>query len=138
MHQQALSSVAWLHAHRHECVLVPQVLYEYWVVATRPTENNGLAMPTAHVDSAISQWTQVFRLLLDERGVYSNWRQLVSTYDVKGKTAHDARLVGAMLRHSVSCILTFNKSDFSRFVSVTAITPSEVLADGFQLTEADR
>ena len=28
----------------HELVIVPQVIYEFWSVATRPIENNGLGM----------------------------------------------------------------------------------------------
>lgn len=51
MHGEALAAIDWLDANGHECVIVPQVLYEYWVVATRPAENNGLGMPVANVDA---------------------------------------------------------------------------------------
>jgi predicted nucleic acid-binding protein len=127
MHDEALAAVDWLHANGHECVIVPQVLYEYWVVATRPSENNGLGMPVANVDAAISRWISVFRLLLDERGVFAVWRELVATNDVKGRNAHDARLVAAMQRHGLTMLLSFNKPDFSRFAAIRAFTPAEVL-----------
>ncbi|MEO8495996.1 MAG: hypothetical protein ABI614_13060 [Planctomycetota bacterium] len=65
-------------------------------------------------------------LLLDERGVYAEWEQLVGSFDVKGKKSHDARLVAAMLRHGISHILTFNTSDFSRYTSVRANLPTDV------------
>jgi predicted nucleic acid-binding protein len=125
MHGEALAAIDWLDANGHECVIVPQVLYEYWVVATRPSENNGLGMPVA--DAAISQWIAVFRLLLDERGVFAYWRDLVATTDVKGKNAHDARLVAAMQRHGLTDLLSFNKRDFIRFTAINAFTPAEVL-----------
>ena len=128
MHGEALAVIDWLDANGHECVIVPQVLYEYWVVATRPSENNGLGMTTANTDLVISKWVTVFRLLLDERGVFAYWRDLVVGNDVKGKTAHDARLVAAMQRHGVTNLLSFNKPDFSRFTSIRVFTPAEVLA----------
>jgi hypothetical protein len=34
----------------HELRVVPQVLYEYWSVATRPAENNGLGFTTEIVN----------------------------------------------------------------------------------------
>ena len=39
--------------------------------------------------------------------------RVVVDYDVKGKNAHDARLVAAMLRQDVSHLLTFNDQDFA-------------------------
>ncbi len=129
MHEiEALAAIDWLDANGHECVIVPQVLYEYWVVATRPIENNGLGMPVANADAALSQWIAVFRLLLDERGVFAYWRDLVATKDVKGKNAHDARLIAAMQRTTASTdLLSFNKADFTRYPGVNAFTPTEVL-----------
>ena len=131
MHDDALAAIDWLDVNGHECVVVPQVLYEYWVVATRPSQNNGLGMTTANTNLAISKWTTAFRLLLDERGIFSNWRDLVVDNDVKGKTAHDARLVAAMLRHGVTNLLSFNKPDFTRFTAIRVFTPAEALAGQF-------
>lgn len=128
MHGEALAAIDRLDANGHECVIVPQVLYEYWVVATRPGENNGLGMTTANANLAISKWTTVFRLLLDERGVFAYWRDLVVDNDVKGKTAHDARLVASMQRHGVTNLLSFNKADFTRFTAINVFTPTDVLA----------
>ncbi len=127
MHGEALAAIDWLDANGHECVIVPQVLYEYWVVATRPTENRGLGMSAADADAAISQWIAIFRLLLDERGIFTYWRELVAMYNVKGKNAHDARLVAAMQRHGLTDLLTFNKPDFTRFTAINTYTPAEVL-----------
>lgn len=128
MHGEALAAIDWLDANGHECVIVPQVLYEYWVVATRPLENNGLGMSVSEADGAISQSVEFFRLLLDERGIFTFWRDLVATNDVKGKNAHDARLVAAMQRHGLTDLLSFNKSDFARFAAINAVSPADVLS----------
>lgn len=128
MHAEAVRAVDILDEQDHECLIVPQVLYEYWVVATRPKENNGLGEDVDIADLAIAKWTSAFRLLLDERGVFRIWRDLVNANRVKGKPAHDARLVAAMKRHSVTDLLTFNAGDFTRFVGIQVRTPAEVLA----------
>lgn len=65
-------------------------------------------------------------LLRDERGIFQLWQTLVTTTSVQGKTAHDARLVAAMVRPGVSHLLTFNHADFRRFRAVTAIAPSRL------------
>ena len=121
-----MDAVDWLAANGYEPVLVPQNLYEYWAVATRPVENNGLGMAPPQVDEAISDWLTLFRLLLDERGIFKLWRELVTVHDVKGKTSHDARLVAAMQRHDVTHLLTFNRQDFLQFTGITTVTPHGV------------
>lgn len=127
-HGEALAAVEALEAAGQELMIVPQVLYEYWVVATRPTANNGLGMTVETATAAIERWTSTLHLLLDERGIYSHWHALVTTHDVKGKNAHDARLVAAMQRHGLTNLVTFNKADFTRFRSIHVFTPSEILA----------
>jgi hypothetical protein len=90
-----------LDASGHEMLLVPQVLYEYWVVATRPTDVNGLGLEPSHVRQLISDWLEIFTLLRDERGVFRFWQELVTRQNIRGKTGHDARLIAAMQRQKV-------------------------------------
>ncbi|HUQ71446.1 MAG TPA: PIN domain-containing protein [Planctomycetaceae bacterium] len=126
-HADALAATEHLHADGHTCVLVPQVLYEFWVVATRPLEVNGLGLDVARVDQILDEWMRFFPVLLDERGVFRLWRNLVRSYAVLGKLAHDARLVAAMQRHGVTHLLTFNQPDFARFSAIEVLTPADVL-----------
>jgi len=127
-HAIAADAIERLEEQGHECCIVPQVFYEYWVVATRPADRNGLGVTVAEAASAIADWTTVFRLLLDERGIYSRWRPLVIVHEVKGKNAHDARLVAAMQRHGLTHLLTFNKPDFARFPAINVFTPKEIVS----------
>lgn len=127
-HAEAMSAIERLKQDGHECQIVPQILYEFWVVATRPVEQNGLGLDAMKVEDALRQWMSFFRLRLDERGVFRNWVQLVTTYQVRGKTGHDARLVAAMQRHGVTHLLTFNVSDFARFPGITVLAPEDILA----------
>lgn len=111
-----------------ELTLVPQVIYEFWAVATRPVAVNGLGMDAALAECSVEQLLRRFRLLRDERGVFAHWRELVIAHDFKGKNAHDARLVAAMQRHGLTRLLTFNKPDFARFAAIEVFTPAEILA----------
>lgn len=127
-HADAVAAINWLNGQDHEGCLVPQVLNEYWVVATRPLENNGLGLAPDQADAAIDLWMGLFRLLRDERGIFAHWRELVRDGKVQGKGAHDARLVAAMHRHGLTHLLTFNKADFVRYPGITVQTPKEVLS----------
>lgn len=127
-HADALAAIEWLNAHEQECVLVPQVIYEFWVVATRPLEVNGLGLSVSEAELVVSEWMNFFSLRRDERGVFDFWHELVQVNDVKGKNAHDARLVAAMRRHGITNLLTFNVPDFLRYSSIRVFAPADVLA----------
>jgi predicted nucleic acid-binding protein len=107
---------------------VPQVLYEYWVVATRPATANGLGFSVAEAKRMIEDHKELFPPLRDERGILEHWEDLITRYAVQGKVAHDARIAAAILRHGMSHILTFNGSDFARFKEVVAVAPESVVA----------
>jgi len=46
-HVAAKTALLALKSKATELCLVPQIIYEYWVVATRPVEANGLGMSVA-------------------------------------------------------------------------------------------
>jgi len=90
---------------------------------------NGLGMSREAARSEICRLsTPLFSLLLDERAILPRWMDIVFDYDVKGKPAHDARLVAAMFRHGLTHVLTFNGKDFARYTGVTVVTPEAVAA----------
>ena len=120
-HSATENAVAKLHLGQHELFLIPQVIYEYWVVVTRPAAENGFGMTTADADKAISLWLKAFELARDEQGIFENWRELARQHDAKGKSAHDTRIVAAMKRHEISHLLTFNVADFRRYPGIEVI-----------------
>jgi predicted nucleic acid-binding protein len=126
-HEVATAALLTLQRNNHELCIVPQIAYEYWVVATRPLKENGLGMSTGAVDNSVSEWRGRFTLLRDERLSFEFWRGLVSAFNVVGKPAHDERLVAAMLRHGITELLTFNSTDFSRYTQINVHTPQKTL-----------
>jgi predicted nucleic acid-binding protein len=126
----ACRSVELLRQTGDRLCVVPQNLYEFWAVATRPPGENGLGMTAPQAQARMTRIKRLFALLLDERRILPEWERLVNLHDVKGKTAHDARLVAAMRRHGLSRLLTFNASHFARFAGITVPTPEGVVAGG--------
>jgi predicted nucleic acid-binding protein len=124
-HHQAARSATSTLGNRGEVVnIVPQNLYEFWAVATRPTTvNYGLGLTTAQTKIEIARIRSLFALLPDTAAIYPEWERLVEFHDVKGKTSHDARLVAAMVVHGVTRVLTFNDRDFTRYANIVAINP---------------
>jgi predicted nucleic acid-binding protein len=104
--------------------LVPQVLYELWVVATRPTADNGLGLTASEAEVELTRVKKLFPLLADTAVIYAEWEHLVTTHQVMGKNAHDARLVAAMTVHGITHLLTFNMGDFTRYPGITALDPA--------------
>ncbi len=110
--------------------LVPQVLYEFWVIATRPIGSpNGLGWTTAEAIDRVGKFSASIPLIdsQSEASVYREWISLVVRYDTRGRAAHDARLVAAMRAASIEAILTFNKSHFDRYVGIVLLTPEDVV-----------
>jgi predicted nucleic acid-binding protein len=126
-HSIASSAVARLRQDGHEIRLVPQVIYEYWVVATRPTKENGLGFTIEQAQAQLAQAKQFFSPLRDERGILEPWEKLIVDHLVQGKPAHDARLVAAMERHGLMHILTFNAVNFQRYQSIGILDPAQVV-----------
>ena len=127
-HSVAFGAISELRHQGHELRTVPQNVYEFWVVATRPLDRNGLGLTAEETASRLDEFRRLVPLMRDERGVFTAWQTLVVQHGVIGKNAHDARLVAAMLRHGLNHLLTFNRQDFARYSEVTVWTPDEVVS----------
>lgn len=126
-HQSAVDAIRKIEKSGHQLFLVPQVLYELWVILTRPISVNGLGYTTENAHRELLDIQSLFVLLRDERSIFEKWLILVLQCTIQGKQAHDARLVAAMQRHGISRILTFNQGDFARFPGIVALLPDEVI-----------
>jgi predicted nucleic acid-binding protein len=101
-HAQATRATDSLRREGNELCLVPQNIYEFWVVATRPRDVNGLGMTTIESEAAVSEFLHLFTFLRDERAIFEHWYELVVQNGIYGVKAHDARLAAAMRRHGIS------------------------------------
>jgi predicted nucleic acid-binding protein len=129
-YQLALDATNALDLRGDSLHIVPQVLYEFWVVATRPRAVNGLGLSVGEATTELARLKTLFPLLFDTPSIYPEWERLVSTNRVGGKNAHDARLVAAMTVHGLTHLLTFNVGGFAPYPGITALAPAAVLRPG--------
>src|SRR5262245_11015575 len=124
----ARAAVQTLLGRGERLIVVPQNLYEFWAVATRPAGappagQNGLGMTPIQA----GQWLRFFRrrfILLPDRADLSDlWQTLVEAHGVTGFRAHDVRLVAAMQSYGMARLLTFNGADF-RGLPVNVLDPA--------------
>lgn len=127
MHQPAFDAVTRLVSEGHRLHIVPQNLYEFWVVCTRPTAVNGLGRTAAEAAADLADLKALFLWFDDTPAIYGVWERLVTSVPVVGKNGHDARLVAAMMVHGLTHLLTFNARDFRQYPGITAVTPADVV-----------
>lgn len=107
---------------------VPQSIFEFWVVATRPTANNGLGLTDIDCEATATGLTTTFPVIDDKPSLFAEWWALVVAHQCRGKVAHDARYAAAMKTHGITRILTFNTADFARYPGIIVLDPHVVAA----------
>ncbi|HXD86033.1 MAG TPA: type II toxin-antitoxin system VapC family toxin [Urbifossiella sp.] len=115
--------IVHLLTHGETLCVVPQNVYEFWVVATRPLTNNGLGLSIVECETEVANILAVFQFLSDSSAIYTEWSALVLRHQCRGKVAHDARLVAAMQVHGIASLLTFNSIDFLRYPTINVLEP---------------
>lgn len=123
----AVDSVFVLLNGGNKCFLTPQTLIEFWVVATRPIEVNGLSWTPERTQEQIHQFLLRFSLKEETPEIFLHWFQLVADYKIKGKRTHDIRLLAVMKAHSITHLLTFNPEDFLPIPEITIVQPQEII-----------
>jgi predicted nucleic acid-binding protein len=129
-HQLVTNAVAAILANGDECYLAPQVLIEMWVVATRPTDVNGLGWSTTYTRNVIEQLMQRFPIAEETSQLFPTWLDVVSTHKILGKRTHDARIAAVMITTDINHILTLNPSDFSNIPEITVVHPQSIVRAG--------
>lgn len=124
----ARATIRALQQQGERLIIVPQNLYEFWAVATRPagappSGRNGLGMTTAQAGHWMRFFRRRFVVLPDRDEISALWQSLVETHAITGFRAHDVRLVAAMQSYGIQRLLTFNGTDF-RGLPVTVLAPT--------------
>lgn len=126
MHAAAVAAVKSLLIKGETLCLAPQNFYEFWVVATRSPAENGMGFTVSQTHAELQRIKRLFSTLPDVPALFAEWERLVVQHEIKGKQAHDARLVASMIVHGVPAILTFDVSDFARYPNITVLDPREM------------
>jgi predicted nucleic acid-binding protein len=100
-----------------------QILREYLVVATRPTENNGLGLQPKKAIENIRSFRRCLRLLDENNATTQRLELLIAEYGLKGKRIHDANIASIMIENGLRQIFTLNPGDFKTFAEMQVNQP---------------
>jgi predicted nucleic acid-binding protein len=123
---KADTAITMLHANGEVLCVIPQNVYEFWAVATRPTAANGLGFSVPECQVHVSRIKRLFHFVPDLPTLFSEWEALVGTHACHGRVSFDARLVAAMRTHGITRLLTFNGGDFARFPGLNILDPASI------------
>jgi predicted nucleic acid-binding protein len=124
---QATHAVSNLLRQRDSVFSCPQNIAEFWNVATRPIERNGLGFSAPEAMREVESIEASLSLLPDAPAIYPVWKRIVREYRVQGVKVFDARFVAVTNVYSVESILTFNSADFKRYDLVSVVDPTSLL-----------
>ena len=96
---QATHGVAKLIRQKEGVFICAQNVAEFWNVATRPAERNGLGWLPEEVLREVDNIEKSLTLLPDVPAIYGAWKQIVRDHKVQGVKVYDARLVAIMSGH---------------------------------------
>ncbi|MCD4790676.1 MAG: type II toxin-antitoxin system VapC family toxin [Bacteroidales bacterium] len=114
-HKEVTEKLIELITSGEELVICPQIIYEFYVIATRPADKNGLGLSPETAIKEVINLLETYTMLEENEQVFFNWQQLIKEYKVSGKTAHDTRIVALMLANEITKLYTINQSDFKRY-----------------------
>ena len=109
-------------------IITPQIVAEFWNVATRPRERKGIGLTPRQAPVELAR-IESFFTVVGESDVYDEWKRLVELQNVSGVQYHDARLAAAMKVYGIARILTFNGRDFARYPNTEVLMPATAAAE---------
>jgi predicted nucleic acid-binding protein len=114
-HDQALEVVNGWPGHGTTLYTSGQIMREYFAVATRPAERNGLGLNQADALANVRAFRGRTSLLVEDGKVADRLLALLDHIECGGKQVHDANVVATMLVHGIEAVVTINLDDFTRF-----------------------
>ncbi len=127
VHLLVTRAIANLLRQGHQVCITSQIIIEFWAVATRPVNVNGLGWSHEKTRTEVEQLLNQFPLLDETPQIFPHWLSYVTTNRVMGKRVHDARLIAVMLAHGVTHLLTFNTDDFTSAEGIVIVHPQALI-----------
>lgn len=112
LHRQAVELFQMAPDKGVDLFLATQTLREYLVVATRPTENNGLGMPMADALENLRRFRQRASLVAETLDAAERFLNLAKRSRISGKRLHDLQILATAMTVGMHAIVTANHQDF--------------------------
>src|SRR6266702_800904 len=126
-YRDARDALKAIEARGDRICVAPQNIIEFWNVATRPADRNGLSLTPEVADRVAGRIEESSHMLTETIDVCREWRKLVVLHSVSGLKVYDARLVAVSIVHGLRTLLTFNVADFRRYAGMEILHPRELV-----------
>lgn len=113
-HAEAKHQLETLELQGYSLWISRQVIREFLAVLSR-SQTFSPPIPANHLVKTVRAFEKRFSIAEEGVEVTTILLELIENYAVGGKQVHDANLVATMLANRVTCLLTYNRSDFERF-----------------------
>jgi len=110
-----------------DLLVCAQVMIEYWVVATRPTNVNGFGLSPAEAKADLDSFRAMFSVVPEVSDILDIWQALVVQHSVSGRPSHDARLAALAQAHQIGTLITLNPADFVRYSFLRCVAPAALI-----------
>ena len=88
---QAAQAVSKLIRQKDGVFFCSQNIAEFWNVATRPADQNGLGLSHEEALQEVASIEKLLTLLPDIPAIYAAWKEIVSDHRVQGETTANRR-----------------------------------------------
>ncbi len=100
---------------RETLVIAPQIIFEFYAIATRAVPNFGLGLSKQEAAQEVNDILRTYFLLPEVPEVITEWRNLIRKMEIYGNATHDSRLIAFMMAHQVKRLYTLNPEDYARY-----------------------
>lgn len=121
-HGAVVAHLEQLVTNEYELCIGGQVVFESWVVMTRPIAVNGWGLEPRAAGTEIARILGAYTLVPDPPDLLDIWLAICTDHQVRGKKAHDARHVALAIAAGIREVVTFD-ADFARFDGLTILSP---------------
>lgn len=126
LHGQALAVFQNAGAAGIDLFVCTQTIREYLVVATRPTENNGLGMSIKAALDNVGRFGTRATVLPESLPAGELFLKWAGRFQVTGKRLHDLQILATAAAGGMHTLLTANERDFPNGTSIAIAPLSEI------------
>ena len=123
-HAVVTKTITNLITNKNRLCISRQNLAEFWAVATRAKEANGLVWNLTQTQFHLEMILETF-VFIEAKIEAAFLLEFLLQNAVHGKQVHDANLVFTMQQNSIVHLVTLNDADFKRFTGIQVLKPEE-------------
>jgi predicted nucleic acid-binding protein len=123
-HPVVTKTITGLVANKNRLCITRQNIAEFWAVATRAKEANGLGWSLTQAQHHLEMILETF-VFIEAKTDPTMFLEFLIRHAVQGKQVHDANLAFTIQQSGIVHLITLNDADFKRFTNIQILKPQE-------------